>query len=345
MTLKDRKTACDADNKGQFKGLDVVYRLEAVFLLKLTKKEKKKTALAFTQMDKTWRGLTRQWFMIRRWTIQGCCQDREREMIQMLLPFRIALLFFCSPSSNSQICSFLTSLSFLSISKSAALIDRYCSALCREVNKPHEESGILKWAINAALLGKGRSVSREAKGDRLLSGQDWGGHRNDSPGNQFRPCLLQTTGGPGENEKKGQDFPGGTLIPPPPLSFFPSCIFFFPSLFPCRNHLHSGARRPQKRHLQSIMINSLHLSPFVFLPVKNHSGCMSKATAAASPWSALRVTVTRELKLVRGKKTQKTEHWRRWQRFGDSGWLCRFWKFELFKDKDGFKFKDASVFI
>lgn len=53
MTLKDRKTACDADNKGPFKGLDV-YRLEAVFLLKLTKKEeKKKTALAFTQMDKT----------------------------------------------------------------------------------------------------------------------------------------------------------------------------------------------------------------------------------------------------------------------------------------------------
>lgn len=52
MTLKDRKTACDAENKGQFKGLDVVYRLEAVILLKLTKKEKK-TVLAFTQMDKT----------------------------------------------------------------------------------------------------------------------------------------------------------------------------------------------------------------------------------------------------------------------------------------------------
>lgn len=298
-------------------------------------------------MDKTWRGLTRQWFMIRRWTIQGCCQDREREMIQMPLPFRIALLFF--PSSNSQICSFLTSLSFLSISKSAALIDRYCSALCREgceVNKPHEESGILKWAINAALLGKGRNVSRQAKGDRLLPGQDWGGTSQWFTWKSISTVPITdhrwTTG---EWERVARRTRRDFHFSLPPSTFFIfQLYFFFPSPSPCRNHLHSAVRRPQKRHLQSIMINSLHLSPFVFLPVKNHSGCMSKSYSCC-------ISVKRSLRDCHaGVKTCEGEKKKQNTGTADSvlgiaAGYAGFLKVELFKDKDGFKFKDASVFF
>lgn len=94
-----------------------------------THPEKKKSVLAFTQMDKTWRGLTRQWFMIRRWTIQGSLPGRRKRndsnagALFSDAPLALALFF---PSKRFWFFFFLVLFPdiagrFLSISRSAAL--------------------------------------------------------------------------------------------------------------------------------------------------------------------------------------------------------------------------------
>lgn len=130
-------------------------------------------------------------------------------------------------------------------------------------------------------------LSGRGEGDRLLFPEDWG-TQNNSPGTQFPSHQLQATDGPRKKQKSETDQER--------LSFprFIPVVFFFslslPAPFPQQSALAT------KRHLQSIMINSLHLS-HLFSP-KNHSAAWVKATAASS-WNTSCIILTRQLKFAK----------------------------------------------
>lgn len=101
--------------------------------------------------------------------------------------------------------------------------------------------------------GQQRTILQASKGDRgkqIIGLATLRSAPNNSPGNQFPSRLLQTTDRPNKKGNK-DDRAGETFISPLACIFLPSLL---PGPFPQRS---ASATR---RHLQSIMINSSHLS-------------------------------------------------------------------------------------